>query len=665
MYPLGFSMHDDFSFMMIKFIESEAVVVLLEQINSPDELKRLSVEELPQLAEEIRQFLIRSLSETGGHLASNLGVVELTLALHYLFDSPKDKFLWDVGHQAYVHKMLTGRRHMFPTLRQHKGLCGFPKMRESEHDVWETGHSSTSISGAAGMAAARDLKGENYKVIGIIGDGALTGGMALEALNHIGEEKKDVIVVLNDNEMSISPNVGALHNHLGRLRTNKGYNKIKEEVEHLLKKIPSVGQPVAKTLERIKDSLKYLVVSGVLFETLGFTYLGPVDGHQIDELMEILRQAAKTKGPVLVHVVTRKGQGYRPAEEDAVVYHGVGTYKIESGAFQKKSGGAPAYPAVVGNTLVRLGEQDEKIAVITPAMLTGSKLEKFNEKFPHRCFDVGIAEQHAVTFAAGMATQGIKPVLAIYSTFLQRGYDQLIHDVCRQNLPVVFAIDRAGFVGEDGETHHGVYDISFMRSQPNMVIMMPKDENELQHMLYTATQYNGPIAVRYSKVNGLGVKMDAEFKLLPIGKSEEVRAGKDIALLAFGTMVQPACEAAERLAELGISARVINARFAKPLDEELLYQLALEKMPVVTIEEGTLIGGFGSAVLEFYAQRGFTHMDVRMLGIPDYYVEHGSVQQQLEEVGLTPANIVDTVTKMVPCKSEIHQQTKSTIVTSG
>ncbi|MFD1422198.1 1-deoxy-D-xylulose-5-phosphate synthase [Laceyella tengchongensis] len=624
--------------------------MLLEQINSPDQLKRLSVEELPKLAEEIRQFLIESLSKTGGHLASNLGVVELTIALHYLFDSPRDKMLWDVGHQAYVHKILTNRREMFPTLRQYKGLCGFPKMRESEHDVWETGHSSTSLSGAMGMATARDLKGEDNKVIAIIGDGALTGGMALEALNHIGETKKDLMVILNDNEMSISPNVGALHNHLARLRTNKSYNKIKEEVEQLLMKIPTVGAPFAKTVERIKDSLKYLVVSGVLFETLGFTYIGPVNGHKLDELMESLRLAGKTKGPVLVHVVTKKGYGYKPAENDSVVYHGVGTYKIESGAFQKKVGGAPAYPAVFGDTLVRLAANDERIVAVTPAMLTGSKLEKFQAAYPDRCFDVGIAEQHAVTFAAGLATQGIKPVLAIYSTFLQRGYDQVVHDVCRQNLPVVFAIDRAGFVGEDGETHQGIYDISFLRNQPNLVIMMPKDENELQHMLYTAVNHDGPIAVRYSKEAGVGVPMDEEFRTIPIGKSECVREGNDVAILAFGNMVPIALAASERLAADGIEARVINARFAKPLDTECLDELAREQIPVFTVEEACIAGGFGSAVLEYYAAQEQVGMVVKVLGVPDYYVEHGSIAEQRAEVGLTPDAIAEEVRRHVAQK---------------
>ena len=623
----------------------------LEQINSPDELKKLPVEELPKLADEIRRFLIESLSKTGGHLASNLGVVELTIALHYLFDSPRDKILWDVGHQAYVHKILTGRREMFSTLRQYKGLCGFPKMRESEHDCWETGHSSTSLSGAMGMVAARDLKGEDYKVIPVIGDGALTGGMALEALNHIGESQSDMIVILNDNEMSISPNVGAIHNHLARLRTNKSYNKMKDEIQHLLKKIPTVGVPFAKTLERIKDSLKYLVVSGVFFEHLGFTYIGPVDGHQLDELMESLRLAGKTKGPVLVHVITRKGYGYKPAEDDSVVYHGVGTYKIESGAFQKKAGGPPTYPSVFGKTLVKLAEKDERIVAITPAMLTGSKLEAFQKKFPQRCFDVGIAEQHAVTFAAGLATQGMKPVLAIYSTFLQRGYDQLVHDVCRQNLNVVFAVDRAGFVGEDGETHQGIYDIGYMRSQPNIVIMMPKDENELQHMIHTAVQYNdGPVAVRYSKSAGVGVPMDDELKLVPIGKAEEVRPGKDVAILALGPMVQTSLEAAERLKEKGIDARVINARFAKPLDTALLDQLAEENIPLITVEEAAVLGGFGSAVLEYYQQKEIDMPKVKILGVPDVYVEHGSIDDQRREVGLTPEGIADTVNRFLSQK---------------
>ncbi len=623
--------------------------MLLEKINSPEQLKQLPVEELPRLAEEIRRFLIESLSVTGGHLSSNLGVVELTLALHYLFDSPRDKLIWDVGHQIYVHKILTGRREAFPTLRQYQGLSGFPKREESEHDVWETGHSSTSLSAAMGMAAARDLKGEDYKVIAVIGDGALTGGMALEALNHIGNEKKDIIVILNDNEMSISPNVGALHNYLGRLRTHRHYHKVKKDVELLLKKIPTVGESFARALERVKDSLKYLVVSGVLFEKLGFTYLGPVDGHKIDELMECLRQAAQTPGPVLVHAVTVKGKGYKPAEEDSVTYHGPGPYKIESGAFIKKPSKGPNYAKVFGDTLVRLAERDPRVVAITPAMLEGSKLTGFAERFPDRCFDVGIAEQHAATFAAGLAVQGMKPVLAIYSTFLQRGYDQVIHDIARQNLNVVLAVDRAGLVGADGETHQGVFDIAFLRCIPNMVIMMPKDEDELQHMLYTALQYDdGPIAVRFPRGSGVGVQMEEELKSLPIGRAEVIREGSDIALLAFGNMVSLAERAAEQLVREGISPRVINARFAKPLDEALLLQMADEDIPLLTIEEGCLMGGFGSAVLEFYAERGIHGIVVERLAIPDRFIEHGGVEQLRKEIGLTVEQIVQKGRSIVP-----------------
>ncbi|MDR6224642.1 1-deoxy-D-xylulose-5-phosphate synthase [Desmospora profundinema] len=624
----------------------------LEQINSPEELKKLPVEELPGLAEEIRHFLMESLSVTGGHLASNLGVVELTMALHYLFDSPRDQFLWDVGHQAYVHKILTGRREDFPTLRQYQGLCGFPKRNESDHDVWETGHSSTSLSAAMGMAVARDLKGENNRVIPIIGDGALTGGMAWEALNHIGNEKRDITVILNDNEMSISPNVGALHKYLGRLRTHRHYHKVKEEVEFLLKKIPTVGGTMAAAAERVKDSLKFLVVSGVLFEKLGFTYLGPVNGHNMDELMECLKQADRTKGPVLVHVVTVKGKGYLPAEQDAEGYHGVGkNYKLEANKGVRKvtAKGPVKYPKVFGDTLIRLAEEDERVVGVTPAMLGGSGMNEFAQRFPDRCFDVGIAEQHAATFAAGLATQGLKPVLAIYSTFLQRGYDQLIHDIARQKLNVVLAVDRAGFVGADGETHQGVYDIAFMRCVPNMVVMMPKDENEFQHMLYTASRFDGgPIAVRFPRGTGLGVEMDAEWQEIPIGRSEVLREGRDVALLAFGTMVPLAMEAADQLAREGIRAKVVNARFAKPLDTELLDQLCEDSTPIVTIEEGSSIGGFGSAVLEYYAGQEAHNQSVKTIGVPDYFVEHGDVDSQRREVGLTVENIASTAYAMVP-----------------
>nr|WP_275983784.1 1-deoxy-D-xylulose-5-phosphate synthase [Paenibacillus hamazuiensis] len=622
---------------------------MLEQINQPDDLKRLSVEQLQQLAEETREFLIKNLSVTGGHLSSNLGIVELTIALHYLYNSPVDKFIFDVGHQSYVHKMFTGRKDQFHTLRKYKGLCGFIKRSESEHDVWEAGHSSTSLSAAMGMAIARDLKGEHNRVIAIIGDGALTGGMAFEALNHIGHEKKNLMVILNDNEMSIAPNVGALHNYLGKIRSDKHYMKAKEEVEYLLKKIPAVGNTLAKTVEKLKDSLKYLLVSGVLFEELGLTYFGPVDGHNIPLLLDTMKQADKVSGPVLVHVITLKGKGYSPAEEDSHAWHGASPYKIESGKMLK-SAGPPMYTEVFGKTLIELAEQDPRVVAVTPAMPGGSGLLGFAAKFPKRMFDVGIAEQHAATLCAGLATGGIKPVFAVYSTFLQRAYDQVVHDICRPNLNVIFAIDRAGFVGPDGETHQGVYDIAFLRSIPNMVLMMPKNENELRHMLKTAIDYNdGPIAVRYPRINGVGVAMDDELVPIPIGKWEVHREGDAAAILAVGPMVQIAEEAAEQLGKEGVRVRIVNARFIKPLDEKMLLELAGERMRIITIEEGSVQGGFGSAVLEFYSQQNLlSQLTVKTVGIPDYFVEHGSVAEQRQEVGLTAERIVTEVRALLP-----------------
>lgn len=623
--------------------------MLLPSINSPEELKKLTIPQLHQFATEIRQFLVKNLAETGGHLAPNLGVVELTLALHYFFDSPKDKLIWDVGHQAYVHKLITGRREMFPTLRQYKGLCGFPKMSESEHDVWETGHSSTSLSAAMGMAAARDLKQEKYHVVGIIGDGALTGGMAFEALNHIGHEKKNVIVVLNDNEMSIAPNVGALHNYLGKLRTAHNYRRAKDELEHILKSIPAVGGKLAHFAERLKDSMKYLLVSGVLFEELGFTYIGPIDGHNLDLLIDSFQTAAHTKGPVLVHAITKKGKGYAPAEADSTKWHGIGTYKIESGEEIKSKSKAPAYTTVFAETMIRLTREDQRLVAVTPAMPAGSGLFRYAEVFPERMFDVGIAEQHACTFCAGLATQGMKPVYAVYSTFLQRAYDQLIHDVARQKLNVIFAVDRAGLVGADGETHQGVYDIAFMRAIPNMVIMAPKDENEMQHMMKTAVAYDdGPISFRYPRGNGRGVKMDEELRVLPIGKAEIVKQGKGVAILSFGHIFEIAEQAVEILEREDIHPMLVNARFCKPLDEELLLRLAQEGYHIITVEEGAVTGGFGSAVLEFYAQQGYRDIIVKMIGIPDYFVEHGSVKEQRQEVGLTAEGIASHVRTLTP-----------------
>ncbi|WP_020616780.1 1-deoxy-D-xylulose-5-phosphate synthase [Paenibacillus daejeonensis] len=622
--------------------------MLLEQICEPKDLKALSLEQLESLAGEIRQFLIEKLSATGGHLAPNLGVVELTLAMHYLYDSPKDKFIFDVGHQSYVHKMLTGRMDRFDTLRQYKGLCGFVKRSESEHDVWEAGHSSTSLSAAIGMAMARDLKGEDHKVVAVIGDGALTGGMALEALNHIGHEKRKLIVVLNDNEMSIAPNVGAIHNYLGKIRSDKTYKKAKDELQYLLNRIPAIGGKLAKTAERVKDSLKYMVVSGVLFEEFGLTYLGPVDGHDLQKLEEAFLQANNVNGPVLLHVLTTKGKGYKPAEADSHTWHGISPYKIESGQVLKAVG-PPMYTQVFSEALIELAEQDDRIVAVTPAMPGGSGLIKFAERFPGRMIDVGIAEQHAATMSAALAMEGLKPVFAVYSTFLQRAYDQVVHDICRQNLNVVFAIDRAGFVGPDGETHHGVFDIPFLRHVPNLVLMMPKDENELRHMMKTALSYDdGPIAVRYPRVSGTGVDIDATMAPIPIGTWDVIREGESAVIVAVGPMLQVAEEAAELLKRDGLSIRIINARFIKPLDESMLLQLANEGQRVVVLEEGAQHGGLGSAVLEFYSERDIHDMAVRIIGIPDEFIEHGSIKEQRRDAGLTGERVAAELIKLMP-----------------
>ncbi|GKS11936.1 1-deoxy-D-xylulose-5-phosphate synthase [Paenibacillus chitinolyticus] len=633
-------------------MESEEINVLLDHINQPEDLKRLSTAELEQLAGEIRQFLVEKLSASGGHLSSNLGIVELTIALHTLYDSPRDKFIFDVGHQAYVHKILTGRKDRFDTLRKYKGMCGFIKRAESDHDVWEAGHSSTSLSAAMGMAMARDLKGEDFRVFAVIGDGAMTGGMALEAMNHIGHEKKNLTVILNDNEMSIAPNVGAIHNYLSKIRSDKHYRKAKEEVESLLKKIPAIGGTLAKTAEKVKDSLKYLLVSGVWFEELGFNYIGPVDGHNLPLLLETLKQSEKVEGPVLIHVITTKGKGYSPAEMDSHKWHGASPYKIESGQFLKAVGN-PMYTEVFGNTLIEFAEKDERVVAVTPAMPGGSGLMNFAARFPERMIDVGIAEQHAATLCAGMAAEGMKPVFAVYSTFLQRAYDQVVHDICRPKLNVMFAIDRAGFVGPDGETHQGVYDISFLRSLPNMVLMMPKDENELRRMMRTGIDYNeGPIAVRYARINGLGVPMDENPQPIPIGTWETLTEGETMAVLAVGPMNQVALEAADMLRKEGINLRVINARFIKPMDEAMLLQLAKEHMPIITMEEGSEQGGFGSAVLEFYAKQGIEGMRVRTMGVPDYFVEHGSIKEQRQEVGLTAEHLITQVHTLLPRKRQ-------------
>ncbi|OZS78882.1 1-deoxy-D-xylulose-5-phosphate synthase [Tetzosporium hominis] len=624
----------------------------LNTITSPSFLKTMTNEELESLSQDIRDFLIEKLSVTGGHIGPNLGVVELTLALHKTFNSPDDKFIWDVGHQAYVHKILTGRANQFDTLRQFKGLCGFPKRVESEHDVWEAGHSSTSLSAAMGMAKARDVLGKSNHVVPIIGDGALTGGMALEALNHIGHEKTKMIVILNDNEMSIAPNVGALHNILGKLRTHGSYNKAKDDLEYLMKKIPAVGGRIAATAEKVKDSLKYLMVSGAFFEEMGFTYLGPINGHDFEDLEENLKFAKNADGPVVLHVLTKKGKGYKPAELDTVgTWHGTGPYKMETGDFVKSSAKGPSWSGLISETVRKLAREDKRIVAITPAMPVGSKLEGFASEFPDCMIDVGIAEQHAITMAAGMAMDGMKPYVAIYSTFLQRAYDQMLHDVCRQNLNVFLGIDRAGLVGADGETHQGVYDIAFLRHMPNMVIMMPKDENEGQHMVKTAIEYNdGPIALRYPRGNGLGVPMDEELKTIPIGSWEVLEEGTSAAILTFGTTIPMALQAAEELREEGISVEVVNARFIKPLDGAMLDSLAARQIPLVTLEEAVLQGGFGSSVLEYYNEQQ-QEVNVTRIGIPDAFIEHGDVPELLNEIHIS----VEDLKKQI--KSQLQQAT--------
>lgn len=630
------------------------MVVDLNTISSPSFLKNLNKKQLQDLAVDIRKFLVEKCSVTGGHIGPNLGVVELTIALHRVFNSPQDKFLFDVGHQAYVHKILTGRADQFDTLRQYKGLCGFPKRNESEHDVWETGHSSTSLSAAMGMAAARDVQGKHNHVVPIIGDGALTGGMALEALNHIGHEKTNMTVILNDNEMSIAPNVGALHNMLSRMRTATPYNRAKDDFEGLLKRIPAVGGRLASTAERVKDGLKYLVVPGMFFEELGFTYLGPIDGHDFEALESTLLNAKRTEGPVIVHVITKKGKGYSPAENDKIGdWHGTGPYKMETGDFVKSSVTAPGWSKLIADTVTRIAREDDRVVTITPAMPVGSKLEGFAKEFPKRFFDVGIAEQHATTMAAGMAAEGSKPFLSIYSTFLQRAYDQMLHDICRQNLNVFVGIDRSGLVGADGETHQGVFDINFLRSMPNIVIMMPKDENEGQHMVQTALAYDeGPICLRYPRGNGLGVPMDEELKTLPIGSWEVLKAGTDATILTFGTTIPMAEAAAEKLAEQGISVEIVNARFIKPMDEEMLHRIYQTGRPILTIEESMLQGGFGSAVLEFANDHGYDTNQTERMGIPDEFIEHGSVDLLMRDIHLTAEEAEKRITKLVHQKRE-------------
>ncbi|MDI6709666.1 MAG: 1-deoxy-D-xylulose-5-phosphate synthase [Bacillota bacterium] len=614
---------------------------LLDGIDSSQDLRPLSYEQLDQLAAEIRESMVQTVAQTGGHLAPNLGVVELALAIHRVFSVPQDRIIWDVGHQCYIHKLLTGRRERFSTLRQFGGLSGFPSRAESECDAFGTGHSSTSISAALGMALARDYGGDDHAVVAVIGDGALTAGMAFEALNHAGHLQRRLIVILNDNEMSISHNVGALSGYLSRLRTDPMYTRGRAEFEELLRRIPAIGPRVLKWALRVKDSLKYLIVPGMIFEELGFTYLGPVDGHNIRTLTEVLRQARAAGGPVLVHVLTKKGKGYRPAEVNPDKFHGIGPFDPATG--RTKPPQRVTYTEVFGRTLVNLAQENDRIVAITAAMTSGTGLREFARLFPDRFFDVGIAEQHAVTLAAGMAAEGYRPVVAVYSTFLQRAFDQVIHDVCLQNLPVVLALDRGGIVGDDGATHQGIFDLSYLRMIPNLVVMAPKDENELQHMLRTAMAHPGPIAVRYPRGTGTGCALDQETHELQVGRAEVLRQGNDTTLLAIGNMVPVAREAAELLAARDYDVTVINARFAKPLDEECIIRFARRTRRLFTLEENVLAGGFGAGVLEMLSGRGVADVRTTLLGLPDSFIEHGAPAVLREKYGLTARAVAEKV----------------------
>ncbi len=625
---------------------------LLDRIESPADLKGLSMAELKTLAKQVRRRLITTVSETGGHLAPNLGVVELTIALHTVFDSPKDKLVWDVGHQCYTHKLLTGRAEAFDTIRQWGGLSGFPRHSESEHDVFNTGHGSTSISAALGFATARDLRGGDEKVIAIIGDGALTGGMAFEGLNQAGARKVDMTVVLNDNEMSISPNVGAMSAYLSRMRVTLEPRMIqaRADVARVLERW-RLGDAMLVAMDRLRDSVKHLVVPGMLFEEIGFAYLGPIDGHDIEQLLGMFRHASRLRGPVLIHVLTKKGKGYKPAEADPSRFHGTRPFLLRSGAWTGEQD-QPSYSKVFADSLIELAEKDERICAISAAMLVGTELEAFRERFPQRCFDVGMAEQHAVTYAAGLAAAGLRPVVAIYSTFMQRAYDQIIHDVALQRLPVVLCLDRAGLGGADGPTHHGVFDLTYLRSAPGLTVMAPKGEKELKDMLATALAIDGPSAIRYAAGVGPGVDYSGEPELLPIGKAQVITEGDDISILAVGRMVGNAARAVELLAEAGIWARLVNARFVQPLDEECLRQAAAETGKILTVEENVLAGGFGSAVGELLTEKQIS-AELRCVALPNEFIEHGSVEVLWQNAGLMPEQIAAVAAEMVDSRRTI------------
>jgi 1-deoxy-D-xylulose-5-phosphate synthase len=611
---------------------------LLKRIESPADLKQVTPEQFPELCQEIREQILSVISHIGGHLASNLGVVELTVALHYLLNTPEDQIIWDTSNQTYAHKLLTGRREQFHTIRQFGGLSGFCKREESVYDTFNAGHAGTGVSAAVGFMEAREQKGQEHKVVCVVGDGAMTSGMTLEGVQHAGELQKDFVVILNDNQMSISKNVGAISAYLNRTFTGEFYARLKEETSNLLESIPQIGEGVKKMASRAEELAKGFILPGLLFEELGFRYVGPIDGHNFEHLLPTLENVLKLKGPTLLHVITKKGLGYEPAMKDPVWFHACSPFERETGTPIKKAG-PPSYSSVAINALVALAQEDSSIVAITAAMCEGTGLPAFAKAFPDRLYDVGIAEQHAVTFAAGLAAQGMRPFIPIYSTFLQRAYDQVIHDVATQNLPVTFCIDRGGLVAEDGTTHHGAFDFAYLRHMPNLAIMAPKDENELQHMMKTCQTHNGPTALRYPRGASLGVRMDEEMSPLPIGKGELLREGSDVAIVAIGVTVHKAEEAAQRLEEEGISTSVVNARFVKPLDTQLIGAVARRVKCLLLVEEGARMGGFGSAVLELLSDEGILNIPTRCLGLPDWYIEQGPQDLLREKYGLTADGI--------------------------
>ncbi len=622
---------------------------LLNRIDDPADLRRLNLFELAELAGELRRYIIETVSETGGHLAPSLGAVELTLALHYTLDTPADKLVWDVGHQAYAHKVLTGRRDLLPTLRQYGGISGFPKPSESPYDTYAVGHASTSISAALGMALAREHNGEKYRVCAVVGDGSLSGGMAFEALNHAGRCKLPFLVVLNDNKMSISKSVGALSNYLNRMITTRSYLSLRRQVQEIVKKIPGIGMGIFSLARKIEEGLKNMVTPGMLFEEMGFLYFGPIDGHDLPQLVGVLKTVRDLRQPVFLHVITVKGKGYEPAENDATKFHGLGQFDAATGVC-RVSGPTPTYTEIFGCTVTELAARDSRVVGITAAMPDGTGLDILADALPDQFIDVGIAEQHAVSLAGGLAISGMKPVLAVYSTFLQRAYDQLVTDVCLMGLPVLFAVDRGGLVGADGPTHHGCFDLTYLRSAPNMTVCAPADEDELRHLLYTGYKHDGPFAVRYPRGKGAGVDRTAPLHEIPIGKGELRREGTEAVVVAIGSTVLPALEAAEALAEGGRSVAVINARWLKPLDADLIVEWAEKTGRVLTAEEGTLEGGFGSAVLELLDDRGLLDsgkIKIRRLGIPDRFITHGTQEELRAELGLDAPGIARAVESLL------------------